>query len=81
MSQWWAMGNRCPGIWLTSVRSVSSGVLELRVSPIRFDTLKTWVSTAIASLLNATDATTLAVLRPTPGTFCNSSTSWGKKRF
>ena len=77
MSQWWAIGSKCPGICFTNVLSVSRGVLELSVRPIRFETRKTCVSTAIASLLNTTDAITFAVFRPTPGNFCNSSTSEG----
>lgn len=40
---------------------------------MRFATRNTWVSTAIAALLNTTDSITLAVLRPTPGSLISSS--------
>lgn len=71
INQWCAIGIRFSGIFLTSVCSVSYGVLLLLVSPIRLDTRKTCVSTAIAGLSKTTDAITLAVFLPTPGNSCN----------
>jgi hypothetical protein len=65
------------GMCFTNCFSVSKGVFELVVSPILAETLKTCVSTAIAGLPKATEAITFAVLRPTPGSFCNSSNSTG----
>ena len=55
-----------------SFNSVSSGVFPF-ASPILAETLKTCVSTAIASCPNATLATTLAVFLPTPPSFLKSS--------
>ncbi len=60
-----------------SVFSVSRGLGESLVSPMRLLTLNTWVSTAIAALFHTTDSITLAVLRPTPGSFMRLSMSWG----
>ena len=45
--------------------------------PVRFDTLKICVSTAIAAIPNAVFKTTFAVLRPTPAKACKASRSRG----
>ena len=41
--------------------------------PVRFDTRKMWVSTAMVGSPKAMLRTTLAVLRPTPGSSCSAS--------
>lgn len=59
-----------------SSRSTASTVLPSD-RPMRLDTLKTCVSTAMTGLSYIIDATTLAVLRPTPGSLTNWSGSEG----
>ncbi len=54
------------------VSSVSRGDWLLVVSPSRLETRKTWVSTAMVGWSNITEVMTLAVLRPTPGSFIRS---------
>ena len=76
MSQWCAFARRCSGI--EPVRSFSTfSTVSPSESPILRDTLNTCVSTAITGLSYTTDAITLAVLRPTPGSFTSSSVSDG----
>ena len=65
------------GICFTSVSSVCSGFLEFVVNPKRSEMRNTCVSTAILGWLKITEATTLAVLRPTPGSCCSNSVSAG----
>ena len=55
-----------PGTTCSSFSSTSSGVLP-GASPVRLPTRKIWVSTAMVGSPKATLSTTLAVLRPTPG--------------
>ena len=45
--------------------------------PVRLETRKIWVSTAMVGSPNATFSTTLAVLRPTPGNSSSASRSFG----
>lgn len=53
------------------------GCFAPTVRPMRLLTLNTWVSTGITSLPKSTAATTLAVLRPTPGSLSSCSTVSG----
>ena len=55
-----------------SFNSVVNTVLP-GANPVRFETRKTCVSTAIVGLSNPSFNTTLAVFRPTPGSCSNSS--------
>ena len=79
------MGISASGICLTSSFSTLNGVVHLSdTNPKRWLTRNTWVSTAMAALLNTTDWITLAVLRPTPGSFTSSSSvsgTWLSKSF
>ncbi len=45
--------------------------------PVRFATLRTWVSTAMAGMFQASASTTEAVLRPTPRNVTSSSMACG----
>src|SRR5215217_5605423 len=67
MSQWWACGLYAAGTTALSFVSTSNGVSP-GASPVRLLTRNTWVSTAMVGSPKATLRTTLAVLRPTPGT-------------
>ncbi len=60
------------GIRLSSLRSTSSGVLP-GASPVRLPRRKMWVSTAMVGSPKAALSTTLAVLRPTPGSSSSAS--------
>ena len=60
-------------MYFTSSRSVSSGDFELSVNPIRLETRKTCVSTAMAGKSKATDNITLAVFLPTSEVVSKSS--------
>ena len=73
ISQWCARPTASVGIYRISVVSVDSGVFDPVVRPRRSATLNTCVSTAIAAWSNTTERITLAVFRPTPGNFTNSS--------
>ena len=64
------------GVTFMSFISTSSGSLPGAI-PVRLPTRKTCVSTAIVSFPNATLSTTLAVLRPTPGSASSASRDRG----
>jgi len=63
-------------VTLSSLASTASTFFP-GASPVRFETRKTWVSTAKVSAPKATFITTLAVLRPTPGSACRATRSAG----
>jgi hypothetical protein len=60
------------GVTFISRASTSSGSLP-GARPVRFETRKTCVSTAMVSSPKATLSTTFAVLRPTPGSASSAS--------
>ncbi len=62
----WQSCRYCFGTSRSSRRSTASGFAP-RAMPVRLATLKMCVSTATVGSPNATLSTTLAVLRPTPG--------------
>ena len=76
MSQWWACILRSFGTTFSSRISTSSGVLP-GARPVRLQTRKMWVSTAMVGSPKATLRTTLAVLRPTPGRVSSTSREGG----
>ena len=76
ISQWWACDHLFWGMFFISSFSTSRTVFPF-ARPIRRDTRKTCVSTAIAGILKALLITTLAVLRPTPGSVINSASCSG----
>src|SRR5262245_8382803 len=72
ISPWWAWSLYLAGTTSSSFISTSNGVLPVAM-PVRLPTRKMWVSTAMVGSPKATLSTTLAVLRPTPGSASSAS--------
>ena len=76
-NQWCAFGIKFWGMCFTNCFSLSNGFLAFVVRPIRSETLKMCVSTAIVGWFHHTAKKTFAVFLPTPANVCNSSRVFG----
>ena len=76
ISQWWASFRNFSGTAFSSFSSTCKGVLP-GARPVRFETRKICVSTAMVGSPKAVLSTTLAVFLPTPGKASSAARSSG----
>ena len=74
---WWVLFHLSFGIFFINFFSILVTSSFLRASPNLLLTLVTWVSTAIQGSLYISERKTLAVFRPTPGSFSMNSLDLG----